>query len=413
MPCSPERWRWQAVTMGEEVTNAGPLEGVRVVEAGLLVQGPQAATTLGDWGADVIKVELPGLGDQSRWLPISAEDNRSAYFTACNRGKRSVTVDLRTDQGREVFLRLAESADVIITNFVRGTMDRWGLGYDHVAARNPGIVYAVGTTFGPAGPDAEREGADLSGQAAGGLISTIGADGGDYTPVAVTIADHIACQNLVGGIVAALFTRERSGVGQRVEVSLVGSQIWAQASEYTAYLLSGQVAGRANRGHPLIPGLYGIFRTADGWIAVVGVAGAARATFYETIGRPELAEEFASPLYWEADKAALFPLLDEVFSTKATAEWCNTLRAAGLRCAPVRDHAEVAADASIWDSGYLRRFDGAEGDVTIVSSPVEFSATPASPEPTAPELGQHTEEVLLELGFSWEDMASLGDAGAI
>ena len=176
---------------------AGALEGIRVVEAGLLVQGPQAAATLGEWGADVVKVELPGFGDQSRWLPIEPGDPRSGYFTGCNRGKRSVTIDLRRDEGREVFLRLAEWADVIITNFKPGTMDAWGLGYEAVAARNPRVVYAAGSTFGLVGPDAGREGADLSAQAVGGLISTTGRVGGEPTPVGVTIADHIAAQNLV------------------------------------------------------------------------------------------------------------------------------------------------------------------------------------------------------------------------
>ena len=132
------------------------------------------SATLGEWGADVIKVELPGFGDQARWVPVQRGDSRSAYFTACNRGKRSITVDLRRPEGREVFLRLAEWADVVITNFKPGTMDAWGLGYDDIAARNDRVVYAAGSTFGLAGPDAGREGADLSAQAVGGLISTTG-----------------------------------------------------------------------------------------------------------------------------------------------------------------------------------------------------------------------------------------------
>src|SRR4051794_5413132 len=135
----------------------GALDGLKVVEAGLLVQGPQAAATLGEWGADVVKVELPGVGDQSRWLPVQPGDARSAYFIGCNRGKRSVTVDLRVPDGRDVFLRLAEWADVIITNFAPGTMEGWGLGYDDVAARNPRVVYAAGSTFGTEGSDAARE----------------------------------------------------------------------------------------------------------------------------------------------------------------------------------------------------------------------------------------------------------------
>ena len=155
----------------------GPLEGVRVLEAGLLVQGPQAALTMQEWGADVVKIELPGFGDQSRWLPIDRRDRRSAFFMAYNRGKRSMTIDLRVPKGREVFLRLVEDADVVITNFKPGTMDGWGLGYSDAAVRNERIIYAMGSSFGPEGPDAAREGADLSAQAAGGLISTTGGKG--------------------------------------------------------------------------------------------------------------------------------------------------------------------------------------------------------------------------------------------
>ena len=391
----------------------GPLDGIRVVEAGLLIQGPQAALTLGDWGADVVKVELPGFGDQSRWLPIRPGDGRTAFFLAHNRGKRSVTLDLRTDGGREAFLRLAATVDVIITNFKPGTMEAWGLGFDEVAARNPRLIYAAGSTFGDLGPDVEREGADLSGQAAGGLISTTGMAGGEPTPTAATIADHIAAQNLVSGILAALLARERTGTGQRVDTSLIGGQIWAQAGEYTACLLSGQVVGRANRGHPMIPGLYGIFPTADGWIAVVGVAGAAREKFYTTIGRPELTERFRDVLYWDSVKAELFPILDSVFSTRPTAEWCEILGAAGLRHAPVRDHAEVIADPSVWTNGYLTTVKDRDGtDTPVVVPPVRFSQTPARADGAAPELGEHTEEVLLEIGYTWDDIAQLRDRGA-
>ncbi|MEY2424224.1 MAG: hypothetical protein QOI95_4291 [Acidimicrobiaceae bacterium] len=387
----------------------GALDGLKVVEAGLLVQGPQAAATLGEWGADVIKVELPGFGDQSRWLPVQPGDGRSAYFIGCNRGKRSVTVDLRTPDGAEVFLRLAEWADVVITNFAPGTMARWGIAYETVAARNPRVVYAEGSTYGTEGTDAAREGADLSAQAAGGLISTTGRDGQEVTPVGATIADHISGQNLVGGILAALYARERSGEGQRVTTSLLGGQIWAQASEYTGCLLRGGPAGRSNRGHPLIPGLYAIFRTADGWIAVVGIVGPLRQKFFEVVGRPEFTERFSQPLYWEAEKAELFPLLDDAFAAASTAVWCDRLSAAGLRHAPVRDHGEVVADPNAWANGYFATVDG----IDVVAAPVSFSATPARSSSVAPELGQHTEEVLLDIGYSWEDIARLQAANAI
>ena len=391
----------------------GALEGLHVVEAGLLVQGPQAAATLGEWGAEVVKVELPGFGDQARWLPVAPDDWRSAYFVACNRGKRSLTVDLRRPEGREVFLRLAQWADVVITNFKPGTMDGWGLGYEAVAARNPRVIYAAGSTFGLVGPDAGREGADLSAQAVGGLISTTGRIDGEPSPVGVTLADHIGGQNLVSGVLAALLARERTGRGQRVDTSLLGGQIWAQASEYTACLMLGRSVGPADRGNPMVPGLYGIFPTADGWIAVVGVVGAARARFYEAIGRADLGERFPQALYFADEKAELFPLLDQVFSNRSTDEWCRVLAEAELRFAPVRDHAAVVADAAVWDNGYVTTVDGPTGPQQVVAAPVRFSATPAQPPAVAPELGQHTEEVLLELGYTWEDIGALGEAGVV
>ena len=191
----------------------GPLDGVRVLEAGLLVQGPQAALTMQEWGADVVKIELPGFGDQSRWLPIARGDRRSAFFAAYNRGKRSMSIDLRVPKGRDLFLHLVEDADVVITNFKPGTMEGWGLGYADAAARNERIIYAMGSSFGTKGPDAAREGADLSAQAAGGLISTTGGKGADPSAIGATIADHIAGQNLLSGILAALYAASTPDAG--------------------------------------------------------------------------------------------------------------------------------------------------------------------------------------------------------
>jgi crotonobetainyl-CoA:carnitine CoA-transferase CaiB-like acyl-CoA transferase len=390
---------------------AGALEGITVLEAGLLVQGPQAAAMLAQLGADVTKVELPGFGDQSRWLPMTPGDPRSPFFLGCNRGKRSVTIDVRTPAGRGVFQRLAERVDVVITNFKPGTMDEWGLGYEQLTADNPGLVYATGSAFGPVGPDALREGADLSAQAGGGLISATGTDGGEPTTVAVTIADHIASLNLVNGILAALMARARTGRGQRVDVSLLGSQIWAQASEYTYYLCSGELPGRPNRGHPLIPGLYGIMPTADGWIAIVGVVGPLRAAFYEAIGRPDLSSDprFAAPLFTRQQKAELFEILAEVFAERTTAEWCEVLDGIGARYAPVRSYADVADDPHVWANGYLAEADGER----VVGTPIRLSDTPARVGGPPPDLGAHTFEVLTEAGYSSEEIAELYGSGAI
>ena len=394
----------------------GALEGVKVVEATLLIQGPQAGLTMSDMGADVIKVELPGLGDQGRWIPISPDDPRDPYFIAGNRGKRSITLDLRVEAGRDAMIRLLDDADVFISNFKPGTLDEWGLSYEMLSERNPRLIYATGSTFGTKGPGAQREGADLAGQAAGGLISTTGTDGGHPTPVGFVVADHIGSQNLFGGVLAALYSREKTGVGQRVDVSLFGSQIYAQASEYTSFFLSGEIPGRSNYGHPLLRAAYGIVPTADGWLAIVGVPPHLRESFYAAIERPDLLEDprFEAYIFAPGVREELFEEFFKTFPTRTTAEWCERLDAAGCRYAPVQDYAEVADDPHAAENGYIVEIDHPEwGTIKSLGSPIVMSGTPVHPGEIAPELGQHTEEILLEHGFSWEDIAAMRDAEAL
>ena len=394
----------------------GALDGIRVIDAGMLVQGPQAAQTLGDMGADVIKVELPGLGDQARWIPISATDPRAPYFVGNNRGKRSITLDLRRPDGAEAFLKLVDTADVVISNFKAGTLDDWGVGYDVAARRNPRIIYGLGTTFGPQGPASTREGADIAGQAAGGLISTTGSDESGPTPVGATIADHIGCQNMAIGVLGALMARERTGRGQRVDVSLLGSQIYAQCSEYTAFFLSGVQQGPSNHGHPLLSAAYGILQTADGWIAIVGVPPAQREPFYTAIERLDLLadERFQAYFFPPGVRKDLFAELSPTFRTRTTAEWGERLTAAGCRWAPVNDYAAAAKDPHCWINGYMQEVEHPEwGSVRMIGSPIQMSDTPVVPGKVAPELGADTETLLLDLGYDWDQIAAMRAAGAI
>ena len=246
----------------------GALGGLKVLDLSVLVQGPQAAAMLHDLGADVVKIELPGQGDLARWLVCEPGQTDSGFFEGCNRGKRSCTLDLRQPGGKRALEALASRADVLIHNFVPGTMEAWGLDYEHLSARNPRLVYATGSTYGPLGAAAGREGADTSGQAAGGLIATTGRAGGEPTTIGAVIADHTGCQNMVTGILAALYHRERTGRGQRVDVSLVGGMVWAQCSEFSHFLITGADQRPADRGHPLLPTLLRLVPTADGWLVI-------------------------------------------------------------------------------------------------------------------------------------------------
>lgn len=397
-------------------TGEGALAGIRVLDLGIIVQGPQAAQLLRDLGADVIKIELPGIGDQARWIPLSLEDRRSAYFVGCNRGKRGMTLDLRTQAGRDVMLHLVEEADVVVSNFVPGTLEAWGLGYEVLAARNPRLVLGCGSTFGPAGPDASRKGADLAGQAAGGLIRSMGSASDQPTPVGVTIADHIGSQNLANGVLAALVARQRTGRGQKVEVSLLGGQIYAQASEITAVALTGRPNSPEPGGHPLISMFYGVVPTSDGQIALVGILPDERPAFFAAIGRPELAEDprFAEGWFPPGVRGELFEALAEAFRKRSTAEWVEVLAAGNYRYAVVHDQQQVLEDEGALANGYLQRVDHPEwGELTMVGSPIRMSDTPARPGRFAPELGQHTEEILLEHGYDWEAIAHLREQGAI
>ena len=394
----------------------GALDGVRVVDVGLLVQGPQAGQTLRDLGAEVIKVELPGMGDMARWIPISMEDLRTPYFEACNRGKRSITIDLRVAEGADVFRKLVDTADVLLANFKPGTLEAWGLGYEILSQTNPGLIYAMGSTFGPEGKGADREGADLAGQAAGGLISTTGFDGEPPTPVGATVADHIGSMNMTVGILAALFSRKSTGIGQRIDVSLLGGQIYAQASEYTAYLMTGEVPGRSNAGHPLLPMAYGILETSDGYMALVGVLPEKREAFYEAAAVPELIndERFAPLLYTTEIRKELFRLLADGFKSKTTEEWVQILDQMEVRYAPVNDYAQAVADPLVTTNGYIVELEDFDGRTKqVVGSPIRMSGTPTEPSVAAPELGQHTEEILLELGYTWEQIGELRDLQSI
>ena len=332
----------------------GPLEGVRVLEAGLLVQGPQAVADHAGVGRRghqdrVARIRRPEPMAPHRppGSPIGVlhgvQPRQTKHDDRPPRAKRTRGLPPPGGGRRRRHHQLqARHHGCMGARLHRGRRPQRP---DHLC--DGLLLRARGSRRRSRRGGPQRPGGRWADQHDGWQGR------GSRAPIGATIADHIAGQNLLSGILAALYAREHTGRGQLVETSLLGGQVWAQAGEYTRYLLSGEVSGPSGRSHPMIPGIYGVFPTADGWIAIVGTAGPARDVFYRTIGRPDLIERFPTLLYFEEDKAALWPILDEVFATKPTAEWCTLLGAAGLRFAPVRDHAEVAADAGVRANGYI------------------------------------------------------------
>lgn len=395
--------------------SGGALEGVRILEAGLLIQGPQSTQLLSDLGADVVKVELPGFGDQARAIPARAGiDRRPPIFIACNRGKRSLALDLRTPDGQAVFRKLAETADVVVSNFMPGTMDGWGIGYEALATINPGIIFASGSAYGSQSSDGRRRGADLGGQASGGILTRIGDGTRPVVPIGVLIADHIGSQNMANAIMAALLARHRTGRGQAVEVSLYGGQIFAQATELTTTSLTGMLPEPPGQGHALLPLLYGIFPTSDGHIALVGAPDPEE--LYRVLDRPEMIEDprFNARGFAPEVLAEIHEIFNVAFATRSRAEWIERFQGTQIRYAPVQNYLEVLNDQGAHDNGYLQRVDHPEyGDVVLPGSPIRLTDTPATPGIVAPELGQHSREVLREVGYDKAELDRLADLGVI
>ena len=406
---------WSLPSTPCEVAVSGALDGIRVLDLSTLVQGPQAAAMLHDLGAEVIKIELPDIGDMGRHVGVIEELGTSVFWEACNRGKRSVTLDLRTDAGYEAFLKLVEVSDVVLSNFQPGTLDGWNLGYEHLAAVNPRIIWAAGSFLGPLGPDALREGADIVGEAAGGVISGIGNDDEPATTVASLLADHCGSQNLQTGILAALFARERTGRGQRIDVSLLGGQIWMQAPEYTHYFLTGELAGRSNGGHPLVHALYGVFPTSDGALAMAGCPEHLWEGMCRAIEKPEWVDHPTYNQYFVTKEIARDMRREfiEIFSQRSTEDWSQRLSAEEQRFSPVRSHDEVTADPQSFANGYIVEVDHPQfGKVNMIGCPIQMSDTPTRFGVEAQQLGQDTEMVLVEAGYEWDELEDLRERGA-
>jgi formyl-CoA transferase len=394
----------------------GALTGIRVLDLSRVLAGPYCTMFLGDFGAEVVKIEQPGVGDDTRgWGPPFA-GAESAYFLCVNRNKKSLTVDLKRPAGKELMRRMAQTADVLIENFRPGTMERLGLGESDLRKTNPRLIYASLSAFGADGPMSHWPGYDLIVQAWGGLMSITGAPDGEPTKVGVAIIDIVAGLMLGKAICAALYAREKSGVGQKIDTSLLEAQVACLVNAGGNYLIGGQTPRRFGNAHPsIVP--YQSFKTADGYL-VVGVASETIwQRFCPAIGRSELAadQRFAKNAQRVEHRAELVQILAEVFSQRDTRTWSKILQDAGVPSAPVQTVDQVFNDPQVLHRGMLAAMEHpTAGRVRMAGIPVKFSATPARLRLPPPRLGEHTESVLQDwLGMSPDDIALLRDEGAV
>jgi crotonobetainyl-CoA:carnitine CoA-transferase CaiB-like acyl-CoA transferase len=399
-----------------------PLEGIKVIEIGQEIQGPFAGLCLADLGADVIKIENKEGGDLSRAVLaglIGGKGVRNAdlshYYHAMNRGKRSVTVDLKNPAGAELVRRLAKVCDVVLTNYRIGVLDRLGLGFEELKRSNPRIIFAQGSSWGPRGPWIKRPSRDILAQAASGIVAKGGRPGDPPMPAPFAVADQTGGLSLAAGILAALFARERTGQAQQVDVSIYGTMIAVQTFEIGYVGFTAQEPARAGCGHPFLHGAWGAYRTRDGHLCLGTVDDKHWPAFCRIMGIQHLENDPDL-----AGLARLIPgdkmekVLTEIFPKRATADWLAELHDADILATEVVDYRAVLASEQARVNGYVVEVDheGA-GKMLMTGAPISLNGEVRSQAPPAPELGQHTEEVMLEAGYSWEDIIRVRDSGAL
>jgi crotonobetainyl-CoA:carnitine CoA-transferase CaiB-like acyl-CoA transferase len=389
-----------------------PLSGVRVVDLTRILAGPFATMLLGDLGADVIKVEHPDGGDDTRgWGPpwVPGAGGASAYFTSVNRNKRSCTLDFKTEPGREVLWRLIEGADVVISNFRPGVLDRLGFGWETVHARSPRVVYVLINGYGTEGPAAKKPAFDVIVQGESGVMDLTGHPDGPPTRVGISLGDETAGLLAVQGILAALLVRERTGDGQRVEVALHDGLLSLLTFHAQIWWAGGKAPIRIGNAHPsIVP--YQTFPTADGWMNVgVGNEGQWK-RFCEAVGRPGWIDE---PRYrTNADRLAhreeLVSLIDAILGDRSTAAWIEAFSAVDVPCGRIRPVPEALDSPEARARGMIVEVEGADGEpLPLLGPAVRMSASPARVRRRPPGLGEHTDEVLLSLGYDGTEIAQL------
>ena len=393
-----------------------PLSGIRVLDLSRILAGPYCTMILGDLGAEVIKVERPGVGDDTRtWGPPFA-GGESAYYLCCNRNKKSISVDLKNTHGAELVKEFAKVSDVLVENFTPGLMKRFGLDYETLRELNPRLVYCSITAYGQDGPYRDRPGYDMVLSAVGGLMWITGPQGGEPCKVGVAITDVVTGVYASGAITAALLWRERSGRGQYIDCSLLDAQVSALANIASNYLMAGKEAQRWGTAHEsIIP--YQVFETRDRPIAIAIANQKLWVNFCKLIGKEEWIEDprFESNPKRVENREVILPLVAEVMAAKTCDEWVELFVQASIPCGPVNSMESLFADPQVLHRNMVAEVPHPTiGTLRLCGVPIKYADTPAIIRRPPPLLGEHTDEILSDvLGYPLEGIEALKQQGVI
>ena len=393
------------------------LENICVIDLTRVLAGPYCTMMLGDLGADIIKIEVPGRGDDTRhWGPPFTKGGESAYYLSANRNKRSMTLNLKSEEGLEILKKLIAKGDVLVDNFKTGTLSRWGLDYETLQEIRPGLIYCTITGYGYTGPYSSRPGYDLIVQATGGFMSITGPENGDPSRAGVAIADISTGMFAANAILAALYSREQTGKGQRIDMSLLDSQVALLSYAATNYFVSGSITNRLGNAHPhIVP--YQSFKARDMHYVLAVGNDKQWEIFCKSINKPEWVddEKYSTNALRVSNRKQLIDQLSKLFATQNAGYWLEIFDKVGLPSGPINELDKVFENEQIKSREMqIELPHSIDNKVTLLNSPIKIPTSPTKTHKAPPTLGEHTEEILKEkIGLDQDTVAKLRDEGIL